>query len=96
MLLEPGFIKTELSGKKRHVAARLGAYAERRAREDRGFDAGIGGGIAPDRVAQVVERALRAERPELRQRVGSDANALAFARRFLPDFVFQAGMKRRY
>jgi hypothetical protein len=43
-----------------------------------------------------VERALDAAAPKLRQRVGRDAHALAAVRRFLPDAVFQAGLRRRY
>jgi NAD(P)-dependent dehydrogenase (short-subunit alcohol dehydrogenase family) len=96
LLIEPGFIKTDLRDKKRDVSERLDAYSQARAKADRGLDASVGSGITPDHVAEVVERALDAAAPKLRQRVGRDAHALAAVRRFLPDAVFQAGLRRRY
>ena len=96
VLIEPGFIKTDLRGKKTTVTERIDAYATRRDKAEQGFDEGVGGGISPDRVAQVVERALNAATPKLRHLVGTDANTLALIRRFLPGFVFRMGMKSRF
>jgi hypothetical protein len=56
----------------------------------------ISRGISPHRVAQVIERALNADRSKLRHRVGNDAHMLAFIRRYMPDFVFQMGLKRQF
>lgn len=96
VLIEPGFIKTELSGKRREVADRLDAYAKGRAKVRSGFEASIRGGLSSDQVAKVVEQALMDGSPTLRQRVGVDAHALAFMRRFMPNFIFRIGMKHRY
>lgn len=96
VLIEPGFIKTELRDKKAETAERIDAYAGWRAKAGDAFDTNVRGGIAPDHVAQVVARALDAGRPKLRQRVGSDANMLAFVRRYLPESVFQMGLKRQF
>jgi NAD(P)-dependent dehydrogenase (short-subunit alcohol dehydrogenase family) len=96
VLIEPGFIKTELRGKKTDVAERIDSYAVRRAKIRDSFDASVSRGISPDRVAQVIERALNADRSKLRHRVGIDAHMLAFIRRYMPDFVFQMGLKRQF
>ena len=44
----------------------------------------------PDRVAEVVERALTASRPRTRYLVGSDAKAMARLGRLLPDRMMDA------
>jgi NAD(P)-dependent dehydrogenase (short-subunit alcohol dehydrogenase family) len=96
LLIQPGFIRTKLRGKKRETDDRLVAYAANRAKTGDGFDASVAGGIPPDRVAQAVAAALDQASPSLRIRVGLDARSLSFARRYLPEFMFRAGMNRRY
>jgi NAD(P)-dependent dehydrogenase (short-subunit alcohol dehydrogenase family) len=96
VLIEPGFIKTELRNKKTDVAMRIDTYAERRAKVGEIFSNNVNRGISADRVAEVIARALRDDRPKLRQRVGSDAKMLAFVRRFMPEFVFQMGLSRQF
>ena len=96
VLIQPGFISTELRGKKSEAAERLAAYAANRAKTGEGFDASVAGGIPPDRVAQLVAAALDDANPPLRVRVGADAQTLSLVRRFLPAFMFRAGMNRRY
>lgn len=96
VLVEPGFIKTELRSKKTDVAAHIDAYAARRAQVGDTFNNNVNRGLSPDRVADVIVRALRDDRPKLRQRVGSDANMLAFVRRYMPNFVFQMGLSRQF
>ena len=96
VLIEPGFIKTELRGKKSESTERIDVYAERRARVGSVMDENVGNGIPPDRVAAVIARALDAERPKQRYLVGGDAHWLAFVRGFMPDFVFQMGLKQQF
>jgi NAD(P)-dependent dehydrogenase (short-subunit alcohol dehydrogenase family) len=51
-------------------------------------------GLAPDRVARVVERALRARRPRPRYVVGGDARAMILAQRVLPTRAFDRLLRR--
>jgi NAD(P)-dependent dehydrogenase (short-subunit alcohol dehydrogenase family) len=95
VLIQPGFIHTELRGKKREATLRLAAYANSRVKRADSFDAAVASGISPDCVAQVVAVALDTSNPALRKRVGRDAYALSLARRFLPASMFRAGMNRR-
>ena len=96
ILIEPGFIRTSLRGNLVRTATSLDVYQTKREKAGSGFDKGVGAGIEPLRVAQVVERALNDTRPKLRQRVGNDANQLAMIRRYLPGFVFKIGMQSRF
>jgi NAD(P)-dependent dehydrogenase (short-subunit alcohol dehydrogenase family) len=96
VLIEPGFIRTELRGKKKEAAEHIDAYVARRAKVGGTFDANVEKGIPPDRVAAVVAATLDARKPKLRLRVGSDAKMLAFVRRFMPEFIFQAGLNRQF
>jgi short-subunit dehydrogenase len=50
--------------------------------------------IAPERVAQTIERALNAKRMRARYLVGIDAHAMVWARRLLPDLVFDRVVRR--
>jgi NAD(P)-dependent dehydrogenase (short-subunit alcohol dehydrogenase family) len=52
-------------------------------------------GIAPERVAEVVGRALTADRPRTRYLVGRDAKIAARVRKLLPDRVFDRLVARQ-
>jgi len=52
-------------------------------------------GIPSERVAEAVARALMSERPRARYVVGRDAQAAIFAKRFLPDRVVDALLRRQ-
>ena len=96
VLIEPGFIKTELRGKKTDIAQHIDAYATGRAKAGASFDKGVSGGIPADKVADVIAKALVAKNPKLRQRVGNDAHMLNFVRRFMPEAFFRMGMNRQF
>ncbi|MDQ3985653.1 MAG: SDR family oxidoreductase [Actinomycetota bacterium] len=51
-------------------------------------------GIPPEKVAEVVERALSARRPRLRYLVGLDARARAFVEPVIPEFVRERAVRR--
>lgn len=51
-------------------------------------------GVAPEQVAQTIERALTARRMKARYLVGRDAKAMVFIRRLLPDLVFDRVARR--
>jgi hypothetical protein len=52
------------------------------------------GGLPPERVAEVIERALTAPRPRTRYLVGRDARIRAILQRLLPDRVSDALIAR--
>jgi NAD(P)-dependent dehydrogenase (short-subunit alcohol dehydrogenase family) len=101
--IEPGSIATEIwdSGmaqfdrtEQRMPAEARSLYGRaikslRRAAEETGER-----GIPADRVAAVIERAITAERPRARYRVGRDAHLMATLSRILPDRVWDRVIAR--
>lgn len=51
-------------------------------------------GIAPERVAETIERALTARRPRARYLIGRDAHAMVWASRLLPDRIYDRVVAR--
>lgn len=102
-VIEPGSIATEIWSRGREsteeVRARMPAEAERvygaqlRAAAQAGERTGERG-IAPEAVAEVVERALTAARPRTRYVVGRDARGLILAQAMLPARLFDRLMRR--
>ena len=102
VVIEPGSIDTpiwergeraveEMSGVPAGQERLYGATVERfRAAVKRTADRGI----APDKVAGTIERALTASRPRTRYLVGADARAQALGRRLLPDRAFDRVVAR--
>lgn len=102
-VVEPGTITTEIWEKAdgtlrtlidemdpataAHYGDRLAVYADAIASQRTS-------GIPADRVAKVVDHALRARRPKTRYLVGADAKGIAFARWLLPDRWFDALVRR--
>ena len=96
VLIEPGFIRTQIRSNLTRTAASVSAYAEGRERVGSFLDRGVQAGIDPLRVAEVFERALTSAHPKLRMRVGRDANLLHYVYHHLPSAVFAAGMRQRF
>jgi NAD(P)-dependent dehydrogenase (short-subunit alcohol dehydrogenase family) len=93
-VVEPGAVATPIWDKGRAQADRLDRELPPEARQRygrfidvvrRAIDQQEKSGVAPDKVAQVVERALVAPRPRARYLVGADAYVQAAVARFLPD-----------
>jgi NAD(P)-dependent dehydrogenase (short-subunit alcohol dehydrogenase family) len=51
-------------------------------------------GVPPEQVAQTIEQALTARRMKARYLIGRDAKAMLFAKRLLPDHVFDRVARR--
>ncbi|HEY7136204.1 MAG TPA: SDR family oxidoreductase [Acidimicrobiia bacterium] len=94
VLVEPGGVKTPIWEKGRRRADEIEASLSAEARERygwavagvrKGIDMQERQGVAPGRVAQVVENALTTPRPRARYLVGLDARATAVVARVLPD-----------
>ena len=93
-VVEPGAVKTPIWDKGRTFADQLEAQLPEQAHElyadaideiRRGIDNQEKTGVAADRVAAVVERALTCKRPRYRYLVGPDAKAAGVLERLLPD-----------
>ena len=93
-IVEPGDIRTPIWKKSSEAAERLLRALPKEAHEL--YDSSLGPvraaaensaarAIAPDAVARVVARALRAKRPTTRYRVGKDSTIQALLARFVPD-----------
>jgi NAD(P)-dependent dehydrogenase (short-subunit alcohol dehydrogenase family) len=94
VLIEPGAVKTAIWDKARSTAdeleQRLPAEALDRYRPfidraQKSFQRSEKMGITSDKVAQVIERALTADRPRARYLVGPDAKLMGVLTRVLPD-----------
>jgi NAD(P)-dependent dehydrogenase (short-subunit alcohol dehydrogenase family) len=103
VLIEPGAVKTPIWDKGRSQAdqleADLPAEAKARYRElidavRAGIDMQDEAGVAPDKVAATVERALGAKRPLARYQVGVDAKVSVVAARLLPDRMKDFAVRR--
>jgi NAD(P)-dependent dehydrogenase (short-subunit alcohol dehydrogenase family) len=93
-VIEPGSIDTPIWERAvstyEEMAARAPVqqeelYGERLARLQEGARRTAARGIAPEKVARAIERALTARRPRTRSRVGLDAQGQVLLRRLLPD-----------
>jgi NAD(P)-dependent dehydrogenase (short-subunit alcohol dehydrogenase family) len=100
-LLEPGSVATPIWDKGRTEADRLSVpqelhqqYGHVPAAMDKVLQDTARRGIPPAQVAQTIERALTARRMKARYLIGRDAKAMVFARRLLPDLVFDRIARR--
>lgn len=93
-VIEPGSIDTPIwergariadEVEKRAPAAQKELYGETIERFRDAVRRTAARGIAPEKVAKAIERALSARRPRTRYLVGLDARGQALARRLLPD-----------
>jgi short-subunit dehydrogenase len=75
-LIEPGFVRTGINQATRFAANPIPAYDGPRDRANAVVDRSVTKGIAPEKVAKVVRRAVQSRNPQLRYRVGPDARWL--------------------
>jgi NAD(P)-dependent dehydrogenase (short-subunit alcohol dehydrogenase family) len=103
-LVEPGSIDTRIWDKGQAQADEIESGMGERGRELYGRQIAAAreaarrtaaDGIPPERVAEVVGRALTADRPRTRYLVGTDAKVAARVRRLLPDRVFDRLLARQ-
>lgn len=99
VIIEPGEIRTGWGG----IAADSlletsggGAYAARIVARVLERSLAWGTGSPPEVVADVIGTALRSRRPKARYAVGRGAGTLVFARRILPDGIFDRLMRRLF
>jgi NAD(P)-dependent dehydrogenase (short-subunit alcohol dehydrogenase family) len=100
-LVEPGSVKTPIWAKARTDAERVKIPPELESEYGRVPEAmrkvikdTERRGVAPERVAATIERALNARRPRSRYLVGADAYGTVVARTLLPSGVFDRVIRR--
>jgi len=100
-LIEPGSVATPIWDKSRAEADRVSIppalweqYGNVPAAMDKVLEDTARRGVAPELVAETIERALTARRMRARYVVGRDAKAMLIARRLLPDLVFDRVARR--
>lgn len=102
VVVEPGAVATPIWDKGRDQATRLERELPPEAIDRyrrfievvrRAIDQQEKAGVDPDKVAQVIERALVAPRPKARYLVGVDAHVQAALARFMPDRMRDAAQR---
>ncbi len=100
-LLEPGSVATPIWDKSRGEVERLtippelaAQYGHVPAAIDKMLLGTAERGIAPEVVAETVQRALQARRMRARYLIGRDARVMLLARRLLPDHLFDRVTRR--
>jgi NAD(P)-dependent dehydrogenase (short-subunit alcohol dehydrogenase family) len=100
-LFEPGSVATPIWDKGRAEAERVRIppelqkqYGHVPAAMDKVLQDTARRGIAPERVAESIERALTARRMKSRYVLGTDAKAMLLVKRLLPDLLFDRVARR--
>ncbi len=100
-LVEPGSVATPIWDKIRAEAERVvippelqQPYGRVPAAMDKVIQDTARRGVAPELVAETIERALTARRMRSRYVVGRDAKAMLLAKRVLPDHIFDSVARR--
>ncbi len=105
VVVEPGSIDTEIWGKGAKVAEQRVSglsptgrrlYGKQLARFRKLIQETASRGIAPEKVAKVIHRAIRSDNPRHRYLVGVDAKISARLKGNLPDRTFERVVGRRY
>jgi len=100
-LIEPGSVATPIWAKYRAEAARASIPAELSAYYghvpgalSKALESTAKRGLPPEKVAEKIEEALTSRRMKTRYLVGADAWAMLFAKRLLPDLIFDRLVRR--
>jgi NAD(P)-dependent dehydrogenase (short-subunit alcohol dehydrogenase family) len=96
LLVEPTFMKTRLDKNSTVAARRIDDYAAARERVGASINASVAAGEDPSIVATTIADAVTDQNPRLRYRVGKGAGLLAGLRTFLPERMFDRGLRKRF
>lgn len=94
--IEPGDFRTGVTAARAQAKEGIDAYAGMRDRAIDIMKKSEQSGPDPSGVAELVARVLAARRPKLRYRVGTDARWIPRLRRLMPEFLFEAALRRNY
>ncbi len=92
-LIEPGFIKTNLARNRQYAANHISDYGPWRQRAYDAIRQYEEKAAEPTLVAECVLRIIENGSPKLRYRVGQDALTNTRLRRFLPEVLFERGVR---
>ena len=95
-LVEPWFVRTPLIEHARLASDRVPDYEPWRAKAFEAVRAYVEEAPDPSLVARTVWKVLRSRSPRLRYRVGWDAVRSYALRRFLPEAMFEGGLRRTF
>jgi NAD(P)-dependent dehydrogenase (short-subunit alcohol dehydrogenase family) len=96
ILIQPGFIKTNIDQNAQRAAASIADYQGAREKVGAGINAAVESGDDPRLVAAVVRHALTAKKPRLRYRAGKDAGRVAALRTYLPAGMFDRAFRKQF
>jgi NAD(P)-dependent dehydrogenase (short-subunit alcohol dehydrogenase family) len=94
VVVEPAYTKTQFDANLLEPDSKLDEYREARAALGKVVKDVIAAGDEPGVVADVVLKAARAERPQLRYSAGALAHRLRLLRRFAPARLVDAGVRK--
>lgn len=95
-LIEPGFFRTNLHHSMARVSHRIPDYDSVRATIESVLMDAMSGGGDPGKVAANIVAVAASRRPNLRYRVGTDAQWVPRLKAWLPERWFIRGMRRRF
>jgi NADP-dependent 3-hydroxy acid dehydrogenase YdfG len=95
-LVEPGDIRTAFNDATDFDLVRDSSYGDRVARVRAVVEAGLAVAPGPELVARAIHHALTARRPRIRYAVGREARLVSFARRWLPERLGLALIRRHF
>jgi len=95
-VIEPGFMRTNISQNGRLAGQSLAAYASQRNGVLDVLRENIAKGEDPARVASVVLEALASRSPKLRYPAGQQAKLLSFLKRLAPRKLMDRGVRKQF
>jgi short-subunit dehydrogenase len=95
-LVEPGFIKTNLFHNTQYGTDRVSDYDPWRERASEAQRQYVEKALEPTQVAECVLHVIESKSPKLRNTVGKDASRVFRLRRFLPESLFEQGVRRSF
>lgn len=96
IVIEPGYIRSEITRKSLKADSPLPAYDRFRKAATRRAAQRVDSGDDPESVAQVVFTAATSRYPQLRYVAGRGAGTLRMLRWIMPDAVFDVGLRRHF
>ena len=95
-LIEAGFLKTPMMNHRQLAADRIGEYDPWRRRAINAIRASEEKGPGPELIAETVFKIMASNTPRLRYVVGQQAKFIFRLRRFLPEGVFEQGVRSTF
>jgi short-subunit dehydrogenase len=96
IVIEPGFMKTRIDKNSAVAARRIQDYAEGNARAGAYAKSAMEKADDPSLVAKKVADVLKAAHPRLRYTVGKGSAMLGKLRRFMPESLFDRGLRTAF